>query len=65
MDKELFGVGKTFIGCMTTLILTWLGIYLNMWDPSLWEAVLWPVLATLGVKSVGQKAAKAYGEKNK
>ena len=52
MDREIFGVGRTFILTVLAVVLTWLGVYLNMFDPSVFETVLMFALPTYGAKTI-------------
>ena len=50
--------GKTTITIWTVVILTWLGCYLNMFDPGIWQELMWPVLGAAGIR----KGINAYRE---
>jgi len=47
---------KTFTLAILSMVLTWLGVYLNMFDPSVFETT---ILGSLGAYTVRTVAAKA------
>ena len=49
---------KTFTLALVALILTFLGVFLNMFDPSVFESALYSALGAYGLRT----AAKKIGE---
>ena len=49
---------KTFSLAMVAMILTWLGVYLNMFDPSVFETTILGSLAAYTARTVAAKVTK-------
>ena len=62
MFKDFEG-GSNLLIAILVLVGTWYGVYLNMFDPSVFTGILQVLIPTYAAQSVGKKLVRAKKEK--
>lgn len=54
---------KTFILAIVALVATWIGVYLNMFDPGVFIDCLYATMGAYGLRTFSKKFAAAIAAK--